>query len=334
MHSNKREDIKEAIAGDIVAAIGLRKTTTGDTLCDPKHPVVLEKMVFPEPVVMVSIEPKTQIDQEKLSDALSRLAEEDPTFIVRQNEETGQTIISGMGELHLEVLIERLLREFGVGASVGRPSVAYKETITEEVESEAKFERPAGARSQFAHVKLRLKPADVSKPLVFESTVSKEEIPREFIYYVEKGVKEALTSGAIGGYPLTGIHCELYGGSYMEMEATEVAYQVAGNMALFNGVKKAKPILLEPIMDVEVIVPEAYMGSVVGDLNTRRGKINGMVPRNDVQVIAVSVPLSEMFGYAGNLRNITQGRANFTMQFSRYAPVPVEITKKMFENIV
>ncbi|MGD8922414.1 MAG: elongation factor G [Candidatus Zixiibacteriota bacterium] len=333
MHSNKREDIQVANTGDIIAAIGLRKTTTGDTLCDQKHPVILERMSFPEPVVMVSIEPKTKADQDKLSDALIKLAEEDPTFIVRLNEETGQTIISGMGELHLEILIDRLLREFGVGASVGRPSVAYKETITREVECEGKFVRQSGGRGHYGHVKLRLKPAEQGKEFQFENKLTGGVIPREFVPSIERGVKEAMTNGVVAGYPMVGIYCEVYDGSYHEVDSNEIAYRVAASMAFQDGARRANPVVLEPIMDVEVSVPEAYMGAVVGDLNSRRGKINGMVPRADMTVVAVSVPLSEMFGYANTLRNISQGRAVFSMQFARYARVPEEVSKKMFENV-
>jgi len=335
MHSNKREDIKTAKAGDIIAAIGLRKTTTGDTLCDFKHQILLDQMSFPEPVMMVSIEPKTQVDQEKLVDALAKLSEEDPTFKVKLNEETGQTIINGMGELHLEILVERLLREFGVGASVGRPSVAYKETITQETRCEGKFERQsAGGKGQFGHVILQLRPTSDGRHFEFENKIVDKSFPREYIPAIEKGVSEAMTSGAIGGYPLTGVHVELIGSTYNELDSNELAYRIAANMAFQDGTRKAGPILLEPIMDVEVVVPETYMGAVVGDINTRRGKINGMVPRADMTVIAVSVPLSEMFGYVNTLRNISQGRAVFTMQFAKYAPVPLDITRKMFENII
>jgi len=334
MHSNKREDIKEAEAGDIVAAIGLRKTTTGDTLCDLKHPIVLERMVFPEPVVMVSIEPKTQADQDKLADALVKLSEEDPTFIVRQNEETGQTVISGMGELHLEILIDRLLREFGVGAAVGRPSVAYKETITTEVRCEGKFIRQSGGKGHYGHVVLRMHPADKGAHFQFENALEANIIPRNFVPYVEKGLKDAMTRGVLAGYPMTGVSCELVDGSYHEADSDETSFQVAASIAFEDGARKAAPVLLEPIMDVEVSVPEAYMGAVVGDLNSRRGKINGMVPRGDeMTVVAVTVPLSEMFGYANTLRNISQGRAVFTMQFATYAPVPEEVTKKMFADV-
>jgi elongation factor G len=334
MHSNKREDIKTAVAGDIIAAIGLRKTTTGDTLCDVKHPIILEQMSFPEPVVMVSIEPKTKADQDKLSEALVKLAEEDPTFQVRQDEDTGQTIISGMGELHLEILVDRLMREFGVSASVGRPSVAYKETITKEVETDIKFARQTGGRGQYAHVKMRFRPVDDDSEFQFENKVVGGNIPREYIPAIEKGVKESMSNGVLAGYPMTGVHAEVYDGSSHEVDSSDMAFKIAGSMAMRDGAKKAGAQLLEPIMDVEVVVPEAYMGAVVGDLNSRRGKISGMVPRDDVTIVAVNVPLSEMFGYANTLRNISQGRAVFSMQFARYAPVPQEVSKKMLEKAI
>ncbi|MGD8822788.1 MAG: elongation factor G, partial [Anaerolineales bacterium] len=333
MHSNKREDIKTARAGDIIAAIGLRATTTGDTLCDFKHPIVLERMSFPEPVVSVAIEPKTKADQDKLTEALIKLAEEDPTFRVQNDEETGQTIISGMGELHLEILVDRLMREFSVGAAVGRPSVSYKEAITREVECEGKFVRQSGGKGQYGHVLMRIRPTEDLTEFRFDNKVVGGTIPREYIPAIEKGVKEAMTNGVLAGFPLTGIHCEVYDGSYHEVDSNEMAFRVAGSMAFQDGAKRAAPVLLEPIMDVEVVVPEAYMGAVVGDLNARRGKINGMVPRGDVTIVAVSVPLSEMFGYANTLRNISQGRAVFSMQFARYSPVPQEVSKKMLENV-
>ncbi len=333
MHSNKREDIKVAEAGDIVAVIGLRKTTTGDTLCDVKHPIVLEKMTFPEPVVSVSIEPKTQVDQDKLTDALIKLAEEDPTFIVRYDDDTGQTIISGMGELHLDILVDRLKREFGVGASVGRPSVSYKEAITREVEAEGKFVRQSGGRGQFGHVYIRMRPTTDGTEFLFENKIIGGTIPREYIPSVEKGIKEAMVNGILAGFPVTGVHVELYDGKFHEVDSNEMAFKIAGSMAFQNGARRARAVLLEPIMDVEVVVPEAYVGSVVGDLNTRRGKINGMVPREDVTVVSVTVPLSEMFGYANTLRNISQGRAVFSMQFAKYSPVPTEVSKKMLEKV-
>lgn len=333
MHSNKREDIKVADAGDIVAVIGLRKTTTGDTLCDMKQPIVLERMLFPEPVVSVSIEPKTKSDQDKLTDALIKLAEEDPTFRVSYNDETGQTIISGMGELHLEILTDRLKREFSVGAAIGRPSVAYKEAISREVDCEYKLARQTGGRGQFAHVYMTVKPTDDGAEFRFENKIVGGSIPREYIPAVEKGVKEAMTSGVLAGYPMTGIHCELTDGAFHDVDSNEMAFRAAGSMAFQAGVRKARPQLLEPIMDVEVVVPEAYMGAVVGDLSSRRGKINGMVPRAEITTISVTVPLSEMFGYASTLRNISQGRAVFSMQFARYSSVPAEVSKKMLENV-
>lgn len=333
MHANKREDIKTAQAGDIVAIIGLRKTTTGNTLCDPKHPVVLEQITFPKPVVSVSIEPKTQADQEKLSEALVKLAEEDPTFIVKFDEETGQTIISGMGELHLEILVDRMRREFNVEATVGRPSVAYKETITREVEAEGRFIRQSGGRGQFGHVVLKVRPTTDGAEFEFENKIIGGSIPKEYIPAVEKGIKEAMHNGVLAGYDMTGIHVDLIDGSYHEVDSSEIAFKIAGSMGFQEGCKRAHPILLEPIMDVEVVVPEAYMGAVVGDLNARRGKINGMVPKESATIVSVTVPLSEMFGYANNLRNISQGRAAFSMQFSKYAPVPVEVSKKMLEKV-
>ncbi len=333
MHANKREDITEAEAGDIAAVIGMRKTTTGDTLCDQKHPIILERMSFPEPVVSVSIEPKTQADQDKLTNALIKLAEEDPTFKVKQDEDTAQTIISGMGELHLEILVDRLMREFGVGASVGRPSVAFKETITREVEAEGRFIRQTGGKGQYGHVWIRMRPSDGGEPFRFQNKLVGGVIPREYIPSVERGVREAMENGVLAGYPMTGIHVELYDGSYHEVDSNEMAFRVAGSMAFQNAARRAEAVLLEPIMDVEVVAPEVYTGAVVGDLNSRRGKINGMVPREDATVIAASVPLSEMFGYVNTLRNISQGRAVFTMQFARYQPVPTDVSKKMLEKV-
>ncbi len=333
MHSNKREDIKEAYAGDIVAAIGLRKTTTGDTLCDTKHPILLESMSFPEPVVSMSIEPKTQADQEKLADTLIRLAEEDPTFRVRFDEDTGQTIISGMGELHLDILADRLIREFSVGASIGRPQVAYKEAINKTVKAEGKFIRQSGGKGHYGHVVMNVGPVASDAEFEFENKIIGGSVPKEYIPSIERGAREAMSSGVLAGYPLMGIRCELIDGSFHEVDSNEQAFRVAGFMALQDGVRRAEPVLLEPIMDVEVVVPETYVGAVVGDLNSRRGKINGMVPRDSATVIAVTVPLSEMFGYANALRNISQGRAVFSMQFSRYLAVPDEVTQKMFENV-
>ena len=333
MHSNKREDIQEATAGDIVGVIGPRRTTTGNTLCDVKHPLVLEAMTFPEPVVSVSIEPRTQADQDKLTDALIRLAEEDPTFVVHQDEETGQTIIRGMGELHLEILVDRLMREFSVGASVGRPSVAYKETIGVEVKSTGRFTRQTGGRGQYGHVEVRLRPTGDGTDFRFVNKVVGGSVPKEYIPAVERGARDAMINGVLAGYPMTGIEVELYDGSYHEVDSNEMAFRVAASMAVQDGARRAEPKLLEPIMDVEVVVPEAYMGAVVGDLNTRRGKINGMVPRDSATVIAVTVPLSEMFGYANTLRNISQGRAVFSMQFARYQAVPSDVSKKVLQGV-
>jgi len=334
MHSNKRADVELASTGDIVAVIGFRKTTTGDTLCDPKHPIILETMKFPEPVIFVAIEPRSKADQDKLGDALQRLQEEDPTFKVRMNEETGQTIISGMGELHLEILIDRMIREFNVQANIGRPSVAFKETITEAVEAEGKFIRQSGGKGQYGHVWIKVEPSDNGTVFKFENKIIGATIPKEYIPYIEKGIREAMSNGAIAGYPMTGIKATLFNGSYHEVDSTEIAYQIAASQALQEAARKAKPVILEPVMDVEVVCPEIYMGNVVGDLNQRRGKIMGMVPRINVQVIKAVVPLSEMFGYATALRNLSQGRGSYTMQFLKYAPLPREVAGKMFANIM
>ncbi|MBN2226448.1 MAG: elongation factor G [candidate division Zixibacteria bacterium] len=330
MHSNKRSDIPVASAGDIVAVIGFRKTTTGDTLCDPKHPILLDLMSFPEPVIWIAIEPKSKVDQDKLLEALAKLEEEDPTFKARINEETGQTIIAGMGELHLEIIVDRMIREFHVQANVGKPSVAYKETISDAVDCEGKFIRQSGGKGQYGHVRIHLEPAQNGTPFVFENSMKGNAIPKEFVPAIEKGIRNAMTSGVIAGYPMTGIKAILLDGSSHEVDASELAFEVAASRALQDGARKAKPIILEPVMDVEIICPEDYMGSVVGDMNLRRGKILGMVPRNKVQVIKATVPLGEMFGYATALRNLTQGRGAYTMQFAKYAPLPVEVSNKMF----
>jgi elongation factor G len=290
-------------------------------------------MTFPEPVVSVSIEPKTQADQDKLNEALARLAEEDPTFLIKQDAETGQTIISGMGELHLEILTDRLIREFHVAASVGRPSVAYKETVTKSVEAAGRYVRQTGGRGHYAEVKIRVQPVAEGIESIFDNKIVGGAIPKQYIPSIERGVREALSSGVRMGYPLIGVRCELIDGAFHEVDSGDDDFRVAGYMALQEGAKRAGPVLLEPIMDVEVVTPEAYMGAVVGDLNTRRGKINGMVPRGDVTVIAVTVPLSEMFGYANTLRNLSQGRAVFSMEFSKYLPVPEEVSQKIFEHV-
>jgi len=333
MTADKREDIKEVQCGNIAAAIGLKNTRTGDTLCAIDKPLQLEEMSFAEPVISIAIEPKTKADQEKLGVALGKLAEEDPTFLITTNEETGQTIISGMGELHLEIIQDRLFREFKVGANVGNPQVAYKETITKHVKVEGRFVRQSGGHGQYGHVKIEFEPAEGNVDLEFEDAITGGKIPREYIKPVEQGIREAMSSGVLAGYPMTGIKARLYDGSYHDVDSSEMAFKVAASMALKDGARKADPKLLEPIMNVEVVVPEDYLGDVIGDLNSRRGKIEGIVPRKDAQVIAAEVPLSEMFGYATTLRSLSQGRALFTMQFSKYAQAPVSVTDKIIEKV-
>jgi elongation factor G len=333
MHANKREDRSEAYAGDIVGLIGLKKTFTGHTLCDIDNPVVLEEMKFPEPVIAVAIEPKTKADQDKLTDALIKLSEEDPTFRVRQDDETGQTIISGMGELHLEILSDRMVREFKVGANVGRPQVAYKETITREASANTRFVRQTGGHGQYAHVVMEFRPAPKGGGFSFENKIVGGSIPREYIPAVEHGVKSALENGVLAGYPLVDVHAELVDGSYHEVDSSEMAFKIAGSMAMQEACKKAGPVILEPVMDVEVVVPEEYMGDVIGDLNRRRGKVAGIVPRSDAQIIASTVPLSEMFGYATRLRTLTQGRAVYSMQFAHYDVVPQSISEEIVSKV-
>jgi len=333
MHANQRKEIEEVYAGDIVAVVGLKSVSTGNTFCDRDHPIVLEKMVFPEPVIAVAIEPKTKTDQDKLTGSLSKLSDEDPTFKVSFNEETGQTIISGMGELHLEILVERMLREFGVKANVGKPQVAYRETISIPVEAEGKFIRQTGGRGQYGHVKLRLEPLTSGEKYVFEKKISSGVIPREYFSAIEKGIKEAMSNGVLAGYPMVNIKAILYDGSYHEVDSSEIAFKIAASMAFQAGAKKALPKLLEPVMDVEVVVPEEYMGDVIGDLNARRGSILGIHPRADAQVISVLVPLSEMFGYATRLRSLTQGRAVFSMEFTRYQEVPENLSEKILTKV-
>jgi elongation factor G len=331
MHANKREEIQEVRAGDIAAAIGLKETGTGDTLCDEDHPIILEAMRFPEPVISVAIEPKTKADQDKLSTALQKLAEEDPTFHVRADAETGQTIISGMGELHLEILVDRMKREFKVEANVGRPQVAYRETVRERVEGvEGKFIRQTGGRGQYGHVEINLEPTEPGHGFVFEDKIVGGSIPREFIGPVEHGIKEALENGVLAGYPVVDVKVELVDGSYHDVDSSEMAFKIAGSMAFKEAARRAKPVLLEPIMDVEVVTPSEYMGDVIGDLNARRGKVGGMTQRGEAQVIGASVPLAEMFGYSTTLRSMSQGRAVYSMQFSHYAAVP----KSKAEEIV
>jgi elongation factor G len=332
MHANHREELEEIHAGDIVAAVGLKQTSTGDTLCDPAAPVKLETIVFPEPVISVSIEPKTKADQEKLATSLGRLAEEDPTFQVRTDDETGQTLISGMGELHLEIIVDRMLREFKVDANVGRPQVAYRETVRQAVEKvHGRFVRQTGGRGQFGHVVINLEPAK-GEGFDFVNKVRGGNIPSEFIPAVEQGIEEALETGVKAGYPMVDVRVTLTDGSSHDVDSSELAFKIAGSMAFREAARRAKPVLLEPVMAVEVVTPEEFMGDVIGDLNRRRGRIEGMEPRGNAQVIRAFVPLAEMFGYATDLRSQTQGRATYTMQFERYAEVPAPLAEEITEH--
>ncbi|HYK10335.1 MAG TPA: elongation factor G [Gemmatimonadales bacterium] len=323
MHANKREEIEEVRAGEIAAAIGLKDTRTGDTLADENHPIILEAMKFPEPVISVAIEPKTKADQDKLGVALQKLSEEDPTFRVHSDAETGQTIISGMGELHLEIIVDRMKREFKVEANVGRPQVAYRETVRKRVEYvEGKFIRQSGGRGQYGHVVIHLEPGKAGTGFVFEDNIVGGAIPKEYINPVEAGIKEALENGVLAGYPVVDVKVELVDGSFHDVDSSEMAFKIAGSMAVKEAARQAHPVLLEPIMDVEVVTPGDYMGEVIGDLSSRRGKIGGMTQRADAQVVAASVPLAEMFGYSTTLRSMSQGRAIYSMQFSHYSEVP------------
>jgi elongation factor G len=333
MHANKREEIKEVWAGDIASAVGLRNVSTGDTICDRDDPVILEAMNFPEPVIAVAIEPKTKADQEKMGMALAKLMQEDPTFKVHTDKETGQTIIRGMGELHLEIITDRMVREFNVGANIGKPQVAYREAITREAQGHGRFVRQSGGRGQYGDCKIRIKPAEEGHHFVFENEIKGGAIPREFIKPIEQGIKEAMETGILAGYPTTGVLVELYDGSYHDVDSSEMAFKIAGSMAYQDAAKKAKPIIKEPIMDVEVVVPEEHMGDVIGDLNSRRGHIRHMEPRGGVQVITARVPLSEMFGYSTNLRSMTQGRGNYTMQFAAYEEVPRSVSEEIIAKV-
>lgn len=333
MHSNRREEIKEICAGDIGAIVGLKSTLTGDTLCDESNPIVLESIEFPEPVISVAIEPKTKADQEKLSLSLQKISQEDPSFRVSFNEETGQTIISGMGELHLEIIVDRLTREFKVGANVGKPQVAYKETIKLHAKSEGKFIRQTGGRGQYGHVWLDVEPMERGRGFEFVNKIVGGTIPREYIPAIEKGVIEAMEGGVLAGYPVVDVRVTLFDGSYHEVDSSEMAFKIAASMAFKDACKKADIVLLEPIMDVEVVVPEDYMGEVIGDLNSRRGKIQSMEKRGKAQVIRAMVPLAEMFGYATDLRSKTQGRGTYTMQFSHYDEVPKNLTEQIIAKI-
>jgi len=333
MHANKREEIKEVFAGDIAAAVGLKYTTTGDTLCNEDNAVILESIEFPEPVISIAIEPKTKADQEKLGISLSKLASEDPSFRVKTDEETGQTIISGMGELHLEIIVDRLFREFKVDANVGKPQVAYRETISKKVKSEGKFVRQSGGRGQFGHVWLEIEPQEPGKGYEFVDAIKGGVVPREYIPAVDKGIKEALDSGVMAGYPVVDIKVTLIDGSYHEVDSSEMAFKIAGSMGFKEGCQKASPVILEPIMSVEVVVPEDYMGDVIGDLNSRRGRIMGMEGRAGAQVVTSMVPLAQMFGYSTDLRSATQGRATYSMTFDHYEQVPKSVAEEIVAKV-
>jgi elongation factor G len=333
MHANKKEEIEAIAAGDIVAAIGLKFATTGDTLCDPDKPIVLESMTFPEPVIAVAIEPKTRADEEKLGVALSRLALEDPTFRVTTEEETSQTLIHGMGELHLEIIVDRLLREFRVEANVGKPQVAYRETIRRPAEAQGKFVRQTGGRGQYGDVYIEVEPNEPGGGFVFENKIVGGSVPREYVPAVEKGIREAMQTGVLAGYPMVDIQVRLTDGSYHEVDSSEMAFKIAGSIGFKEAVRRAKPALLEPVMDVEVVTPEEYMGAIVGDLNSRRGRIVSMEARGSSQVIRANVPLGQMFGYATEMRSMTQGRATYTMQFARYEEVPTTIAEEIMAKV-
>jgi elongation factor G len=333
MHANTREDVDEAYTGDIVAAVGLKNTRTGDTLCDEKDPIVLEKMTFPDPVIHVAIEPKTKVDQDRLGEAMAKLAEEDPTLRISTNEETGQNIISGMGELHLEIIIDRMKREFKVEANIGKPQVAYKETIRKKVQAEGKFVRQSGGRGQFGHVWIEVEPNEKAKGFEFENAIVGGAIPKEYIKPVQQGIAEAMRNGVLAGYPVEDVKVKLFDGSFHEVDSSEMAFKIAGSMAFKEAARKADPVILEPIMKVEVVTPEEYMGDVIGDLNSRRGKIEGMTPRKDAQVIRAAVPLSEMFGYSTTLRSMTQGRAIYTMEISHYDEAPKSVSDTIIEKV-
>jgi len=333
MHANKREEIKEVYAGDIAAIVGIKQVSTGDTLCDEKKPIVLESMDFPEPVISLAIEPKTKSDQEKLGVGLSKLMGEDPTFRVKTDQQTGQVVISGMGELHLEIIVDRLKREFNVEASVGKPQVAYKETLTRPADGEMKYAKQTGGRGQYGHVKIHLYPGEPGSGYIFENEIVGAAIPKEFIKPVDEGIKEALTRGVLAGYPIDDVRIELYDGSFHDVDSSEMAFKIAGSMAFQDAAKKAKPVLLEPVMRVEVVVPKDYMGDVMGDLASRRGRIQSQEDRGGTQIINARVPLSEMFGYATDLRSRTQGRATYSMHFDRYEQAPQNVSEEVVARI-
>lgn len=332
MHANHREDIDEAFTGDIAAAVGLKFTRTGDTLADESDPIILEKMEFPEPVISIAIEPKTKADQERMGESLNKLADEDPTFKIFNNEETGQTIISGMGELHLEIIVDRMKREFRVDANIGKPQVAYKETITKKIQQVYKHVKQSGGRGQYAHVEIEIEPNEKGKGFEFTDDTKGGVIPREYIPAVENGIIEQMKNGVLAGYPVVDVKVRLYYGSYHEVDSDEMSFKIAGSMAFREAARKAKPMILEPMMAVEVVSPENYIGDVLGDLNSRRGKIEGMNSRKDAQIVKAMVPLSEMFGYATRMRSMTQGRALYTMQFSHYDVAPKSVTDQIIER--
>ena len=333
MHANHREEIEEMCAGDIGALVGLKATTTGDTLCDEDNPIILENIEFPEPVIAVTIEPKTKVDQEKMAVALRKLAEEDPTFKVRTDEETAQTLISGMGELHLDILVDRMKREFKVEANIGKPQVAYRETIKEVSEAEGKFIKQSGGRGQYGHCWLRVEPTEEGEEFEFKDEIKGGSIPQEFIPAIQKGVKEAMDNGVIAGYPIVDVKVTVYDGSYHDVDSSEAAFKVAGSMAFKEAVKNGRPVILEPVMSVEVTTPENFMGDVVGDLNAKRGQIDEMIDRGEgnamVKIIKSKVPLASLFGYATQLRSMTQGRANYSMEFDHYAEVPSNVAEEL-----
>jgi elongation factor G len=333
MHANKREEIKEVYAGDICAAVGLKQVGTGETLCDEKAPVLLEAMDFPTPVISLAIEPKTKKDQEKLGLGLAKLMSEDPTFRVNTDEQTGQVVIAGMGELHLEIIVDRLKREFGVEASVGKPQVAYKETLTRPADGEGRYIRQTGGRGQYGHVKIHLYPEEPGGGYVFKNQIVGGSIPREFIKPVDEGIREALTRGILAGYPLDDVKIELYDGSFHQVDSSEMAFKIAGSMAFQDAAKKAKPVLLEPVMRVEIVVPKDYLGEVMGDLNSRRGRIQAQEDRGGTQIINARVPLSEMFGYATDLRSRTQGRATYSMHFDHYGKTPQNVSQEVVARV-
>jgi elongation factor G len=333
MHANKREEIKEVYAGDIAAAVGLKSVSTGDTICDDKKPVVLESMDFPEPVISLSIEPKTKADQEKLGQGLGKLMAEDPTFRVKTDQQTGEVVISGMGELHLDIIVDRLKREFNVEATVGRPQVAYKETLTRPADGEMKYAKQTGGRGQYGHAKIHLFPGEPGTGYVFENDITGGSIPKEFIKPIDEGIKEALTRGILAGYPIDDVRIVLYDGSYHDVDSSEMAFKIAGSMAFQDAAKKARPVLLEPIMRVEVVVPKEHLGSVMGDLSSRRGQIQSQEDRGGTQIINARVPLSEMFGYATDLRSSTQGRATYSMHFDRYEQAPNHVSEEVVARV-